>query len=130
MKITEIHEVDLAEPVHEVPLSKAEQLDEVLLFFRENPSASRQDLLALDKALGVSKEEIENLEFELCKALCSKIGKHVNHGEETVDKDELEKGVQHEMEHTNDQYIARLIVLDHLYEIPDYYTQLEKIDKD
>ena len=130
MKITEIHEVDLAEPVHEVPLSKAEQLDEVLLFFRENPSASRQDLLALDKALGVTKDEIENLEFELCKALCSKIGKHVNHGEEAVDKDELEKGVQHEMEHTNDQYIARLIVLDHLYEIPDYYTQLEKIDKD
>lgn len=130
MKITEIHEADLAEPIHEVPLSKAEQLDEVLLFFRENPSASRLDLLALDKALGVSKEEIENLEFELCKALCSKIGKHVNHGEETVDKGELEKGVQHEMEHANDQYIARLIALDHLYEIPDYYTRLEKIDKD
>ena len=130
MKINEIHQSDLAEPVHNVPLSKAEQLDELLLFFRENPSASRQDLLALDKALGVSKEEIENLEFELCKALCSRIGKHVNHGDEKVDETELEKGIQHEMEHTNDQYIARLIVLDHLYEIPDYYTQLAKIDKD
>ena len=130
MKINEIHQSDLVEPVHNVPLSKAEQLDELLLFFRENPSASRQDLLALDKALGVSKEEIENLEFELCKALCSRIGKHVSHGDEKVDETELEKGIQHEMEHTNDQYIARLIVLDHLYEIPDYYTQLAKIDKD
>ena len=130
MKITEIDEADLYEPTHEVPLSKAEQLDEVLLFFRENPSAVRQDLLALDKALGVSKEEIENLEFELCKALCSKIGKNVKHNEETVDKDELEKGIQHEMEHTNDQYIARLLALDHLYEVPDYYTRLAKIDKE
>ena len=130
MKITEIHQTDLTEPIHEVPLSKAEQLDEVLLFFRENPSAGRQDLLALDTALGVTKEEIENLEFELCKALCSKIGKHVNHGEETVDKDQLEMGIQHEMEHTNDQYIARLIALDHLYEIPDYYTQQSKVNKD
>lgn len=130
MKITEIHQADLAEPTHEVPLSKAEQLDEILLFFRENPSAGRKDLLALNKALGVSEEEVENLEFELCKALCSRIGKNVNHGDEKVDEAELEKGVQHEMEHTNDQYIARLIALDHLYEIPDYYTQLAKFDKD
>ena len=129
MKITEIHQADIAEPAGSAPLSKAEQLDEILLFFRENPSASRQDLLALDKALGVSTEEIENLEFELCKALCSRVGKNVNHGEEKVDPTELEKGIQHEMEHTNDQYIARLIALDHLYEVPDYYTQLSKVEK-
>lgn len=130
MKINEIHQSDLAEPDHSAPLSKPEQLDEVLLFFRENPSSSRQDLLALDKALGVSKEEIENLEFDLCKALCSRIGKHVSHGVEKVDAAELEKGIQHEAEHTNDQYLARLIALDHLYELPDYYSRLSKIDKD
>lgn len=130
MKINEIADVSAQPTVHQVALSKAEQLDELLLFFRENPSCSRQDLLALDKALGVTKEEIEKLEFELCKALCSRIGKKVKHGDETVDEEELQKGIQHEMEHTNDQYIARLIALDHLYELSDYYTQLAKVDID
>ena len=129
MKITELHSITPAEE-HEVTLSKAEQLDEVLLFFRENPSASREDFLALDKALSVTREVLENLEFELCKSLCSKIGKNVNHGDETVDEAQLEKGIEHEMEHTSDEYIARLIALDHLYEMPDYYDKLATIDKD
>ena len=129
MKITELHSITPAEE-HEVTLSKAEQLDEVLLFFRENPSASRADFLALDKALSVTREVLENLEFELCKSLCSKIGKHVNHGDEDVDQDELQKGIEHELEHTNDEYIARLIALDHLSEMPDYYTKLSAVDND
>ena len=129
MKISEIQDIQPAEE-HAVTLSKAEQLDEVLLFFRENPSAPRADFLALDKALGITREDLENLEFELCKSLCSKIGKNVNHGDETVDEAQLEKGIEHEMEHTNDEYIARLIALDHLYEMPDYYDKLATIDKD
>ena len=129
MKISEIQDVQPTEE-HAVTLSKAEQLDEVLLFFRENPSAPRADFLALDKALGITREDLENLEFELCKSLCSKIGKNVNHGDETVDEAQLEKGIEHEMEHTNDEYIARLIALDHLSEMPDYYTKLSAVDND
>ena len=129
MKISEIQDAQPAEE-HAVTLSKAEQLDEVLLFFRENPSAPRADFLALDTALGITREDLENLEFELCKSLCSKIGKNVNHGDETVDEAQLEKGIEHEMEHTCDEYIARLIALDHLYEMPDYYDKLATIDKD
>jgi hypothetical protein len=129
MKITEIHKIDDLSDVHEVALSRAEQLDELLLFFRENPSAGRADFLALDKALKVSKEELENLEFELCKSLCSKLGRSINHGKEPVDDSQLEKGIQHELEHTNDEYVARLIALDHLAELPDYYDQLDKIEK-
>lgn len=132
MKIIEITEiqngVDDSEQ-HKVSLSKAEKLDEVMLFFRENPTGGREDFLALAKALDSTREELELLEFELCKSLCSKLGKHVKHGEETVDQAQLAKGISHEMEHTNDEYVARLIALDHLYEIPDYYDQLDAIDK-
>ena len=127
MKITDLCHV--AEE-HEVSLSKAEQLDEILLFFRENRQATREEFLGLAKDLGVSSEELEQLEFELCKSMCSRIGKHVSHGKEPVDEDQLEKGMKHEMEHTDDEYIARLIALDHIYEIPDYYDQLSKFDKD
>lgn len=130
MKITELHSTNEISSAHVVTLSKAEQLDELLLFFRENPSASRADFLALDKALSVSTEELENLEFELCKSLCSKLGRHVSHGKEPFDDAQLAKGIEHEMEHTDDEYIARLIVLDHLAEMPDYYDKLATIDKD
>ena len=128
MKITEFHQSNTAE--HEVSMTKAEQLDELLLFFRENPSASRADFLALDKALQVSVEELEALEFELCKSLCSKLGRHVNHGKEPFDAAQIEKGTQHELEHTSNEYIARLIALDHIAEVPDYYDQLAKFHTD
>ena len=41
----------------------------------------------------------------------------------------LEKGTEHEMEHTEDKDIARRIALDHIVERLDYYDQLDKIEK-
>ena len=41
---------------------------------------------------------------------------------------ELEKGIIIEMEHTNDKLIAKEIALDHLYEMPDYYSKLLLIE--
>lgn len=41
----------------------------------------------------------------------------------------LEKGTKHEMEHTDDKDIARIIALDHIVERLDYYDQLDKIEK-
>ena len=50
--------------------------------------------------------------------------------EEDVDHDELMKGIDVEMEHTDDEDIAEEIALDHLSEDPDYYTKLSTIHKD
>jgi hypothetical protein len=44
--------------------------------------------------------------------------------ETDIDQDELETGIQVEMEHTDDPAIAKTIALDHLTEINDYYTRL------
>jgi hypothetical protein len=41
----------------------------------------------------------------------------------------LEKGTEHEMEHTDDKDIARRIALDHIVERLDYYDLLDKIEK-
>ena len=43
---------------------------------------------------------------------------------EDVDFNQLEIGIAVEMEHTNDPEVAEEIALDHLAELPDYYTQL------
>ena len=44
-------------------------------------------------------------------------------------KPQLEKGIQHELEHTDKRTEARRIALDHLVEFPDYYDRLDKIEK-
>lgn len=44
--------------------------------------------------------------------------------------DQVLKGIEVEMEHTEDPRIALEIVIDHLTELPDYYTRLEKMEND
>jgi len=49
---------------------------------------------------------------------------------EDFDAGELKKGIEHELEHTNDKILAKEIAMDHLAEDPKYYTHLEKIEKE
>jgi hypothetical protein len=48
--------------------------------------------------------------------------------EKDVDPLELKAGIDVEKEHTDDENVARTIALDHLAEIPDYYTRLRKLE--
>lgn len=41
---------------------------------------------------------------------------------------QLKMGIQVEQEHTSDSKVARKIALDHLWEKPDYYTRLKKVE--
>ena len=45
-----------------------------------------------------------------------------------VDPKELKMGIEIEQEHTNDKIVAERIALDHLAELPDYYTRLKKME--
>lgn len=45
------------------------------------------------------------------------------------DKEQLAMGLKVEMEHTDDPMVALEIAMDHLTEIPDYYTHLDKMEK-
>jgi len=42
---------------------------------------------------------------------------------------QLEKGIKVEAEHTTNKKEAREIALDHLWELPDYYDRLSKVEK-
>ena len=50
--------------------------------------------------------------------------------ENDVNPKELLMGIEIEHEHTNNPELAKRIALDHLAEIPDYYTRLKKMEKD
>lgn len=43
---------------------------------------------------------------------------------------QLKFGIKVEQEHTDDASLAREIALDHLSELPDYYSRLDKMEKD
>jgi len=43
---------------------------------------------------------------------------------------EIKMGVQVEYEHTNDFWTSLDIAMDHMAEFPDYYTRLEKMEKE
>ena len=45
-------------------------------------------------------------------------------------KRQLRKGTDVEREHTSDEAVAREIATDHVWEDPEYYDKLEKIEKD
>jgi len=45
-----------------------------------------------------------------------------------VDPWQIQEGIRVEMEHTRDPQIAYEIALDHLYEVPDYYTRLRRVE--
>lgn len=42
---------------------------------------------------------------------------------------ELSMGIKVEKEHTSDEKVAKEIALDHLKELPDYYTRLKKMER-
>lgn len=44
-------------------------------------------------------------------------------------KKQLNKGIKVEMEHTNNREKAMEIAMDHLYEDPNYYSKLDKVEK-
>jgi hypothetical protein len=43
---------------------------------------------------------------------------------------QLKLGIKVELEHTRDRAMAKEIALDHLAELPDYYTRLDKMEND
>lgn len=52
---------------------------------------------------------------------------HIDNMMSTLKK-ELNKGIKVEMEHTNDKKIATEIAMDHLFEDPNYYSKLKKVE--
>ena len=75
---------------------------------------------AIQKAHGI---DIKNFKQKL------KGGRADTHRVTDFDLDQLIMGIKVEQEHTTDKYTALEISMDHLEEIPDYYTRLEGMEE-
>jgi hypothetical protein len=56
--------------------------------------------------------------------------KHGDEPDSNFNPEQLKMGIKSEMEHTEHEDIAKQIAKAHLVEIPDYYTRLEKMERE
>ena len=103
----------------------------------KSESSSKEDafvnLLSVGKSspeeiaeeLGITHEELDTIAYTM---LVNFFSKGRSAGDKDIDTSELKSGTSVEMEHTDDKHFAEKIARDHLAELPDYYTRLEKME--
>jgi hypothetical protein len=99
-------------------------------FLKSNPYPTDKEYHAQAEKLGLKPDEFETAAYALLSDFIAH-GRANEKGitEADVDPKELEMGIKVEMEHTNNPIIAKRIALDHLAEIPNYYTLLAEMEK-
>jgi hypothetical protein len=108
--------------------------DKIIEFFKTNPDPDDDKLHSWAEGKGLNVHEVETNIYELVTEYIKLIsgGKSNEKGvtEKDVDSSELSKGIEVEKEHMGEGYedMAKKIALDHLSEIPDYYTRLKKME--
>lgn len=119
-------------------------------FLATNPNPEDEELHAWAEEQGYDVDEVEEIAYSLA---ASHVNEPVDRDEgpesagetelepgegksaeagltaDDVDPDELAMGIEVEKEHSDDEAAAERIALDHLAEIPDYYTRLKKMEK-
>lgn len=118
---------------------------EITDFLKKNPKPKDTQIHALAKKLGVDPHKFEEQVYMILGDLLKKEDKIPGgRADKLTSKDiadkhnvsveEIEKqiamGVKVEMEHVDDKELAKEISLDHLEEMPDYYTRLAKMEKE
>lgn len=101
----------------------------IMDFFSDNPKPDDEEVHALADKLGIDSHKFEGYIYSILGSILGTgEAKKKKITEKDVDKKELEMGTKVEMEHTKNKAIAKRIALDHLAELPDYYTRLTKME--
>lgn len=109
---------------------KDEALEAIMDFFADNPAPPDEEVHALAEKLGLEPDDFEAMIYSILGSILGTgKAKKEKFTEKDADKKELEMGIKVEMEHTKNKAIAKRIALDHLAELPDYYTRLLKMEK-
>ena len=103
----------------------------IMAFLKDNPTPPDSEIHKMSDDLGIDTPVFESVVYKI-------LGSFAGHGrakekgfeEKDADPKELAMGIKIEAEHTNWPTMAKRIALDHLAEIPDYYTRLIKMERD
>lgn len=102
--------------------------EDFVSFFIKNPNPSDEQIHDLADKMKMPPSQLEEKIYSMLSSLLKVIGKHDNVPDTEFDRDELEAGINVEMEHTDNKFVAKMITKDHLSEFPDYYTRLKKME--
>jgi hypothetical protein len=101
-------------------------------FFNKNHNPDDESFHAFAESKGLNKHKLEAEAYALATGYARFLGdgraREKSVTESDVDSGELSRGTEVETEHTSDRTTAKRIALDHLAEIPDYYTRLKKME--
>jgi hypothetical protein len=124
--------------ISEKYLSESEvNLDLIIMdFIKANPNSEDKSIHKLAKDLNIDTDQLEEKIYKI-------LGSFLGYGkanknkftENDADPEQLKMGIEIEMEHTNNKWIAKRIALDHLSEQwvkglkQTYYTDLKQMEK-
>ena len=97
---------------------------ELFRFFLNKEGSTVDELLS---KLNISKDNLIAVMFSFLQDFLGS-GKYIEKKPTKLNKSELKMGKKVEMEHTKNPLIAFRIAIDHLSEIPDYYSRLKKME--
>ncbi len=98
----------------------------IIKFLTKYPTLNAQKLIEFCEENGITPREFSAYMYRLLGSFFG-AGDSVKYTDE-YNLDQLRMGIKEESEHTTNVCIAEKIARDHLAEIPDYYTRLQKIE--
>ena len=124
IKIKERKEVILMEQEKERGVMDLHE--EIIKWFMKNPNPPDDKIHALADKMGIDPHKFEGHIYMILSDLIH-AGRSKNFTGK-YDPKELAMGIEVEKEHLPYPCIAKKIAMDHLAEIPDYYTRLKKME--
>lgn len=104
----------------------------IIDYFLKNQNARDHEVHKWARDIGMSPEALEGEIYHLLSSLLKGVGKHANVPDEAFDPKELEMGIKVEVEHTDNEDVAKIIAKDHLMEsgAGNYYSRLLQMEQE
>lgn len=102
--------------------------DKIMEFFKKNPKPTDKQIHSFAEKLGIDHDLFEEQVYAILGSFLGEGRSKTFTG--SYDPEQLKMGIEVEYEHTSCPRLAERIAKDHLAELPDYYTRLEKMEED
>lgn len=102
----------------------------IVQYLSQNPKPSDEELHAWAIANNMSPEYVEENLFALIGSLMKTMYKAASTPDDQFIPEQLARGIEVEKEHTDNEYVSKLIAKTHLLECETYYTGLDKVEKE